>query len=314
MGSSLRMMRVIDSHTAGQPTRVIVDGGPDLGSGPLPERRDRLRGTFDRFRTAVVGEPRGSDTLVGAILTKALDPSCETGVIFFDNTGYLDMSGHAMIGLTVTMEYLGRFGTGAHRVETPAGVVTADIHPIGDISMQNVPSFRHAKDVRVEVDGTTFTGDIAYGGSWCFLVNEHREEISAGNVEQLTNVARTIRAALRNQRVAGAKGEEITDVAFFGPPQRRDANSKNFVLRSGSSYRRCPGGNATSAKLACLYADGSLAEGQMWRQESIVGTIFDGSVKVVDGAVLPIIRSTAHVTAESMLIVDERDPFCWGLT
>jgi 4-hydroxyproline epimerase len=307
------MMRVIDSHTAGQPTRVIVEGGPDLGSGSLAERRDRLRTQFDRFRSAVVGEPRGSDALVGALLTKPSHESCAAGVIFFDNSGYLEMSGHGMIGLAVTLEYLGRIGTGASRIETPVGIVTVDIHPIGDISIQNVPSFRHAKDVEVTVDGSKFIGDVAWGGSWCFLVNDHREELTIGNVERLMDVARSIRRALARDKVTGLKGEEITDVALFGPSQRRDANSRNFVLRSGKSYQRSPSGTATSAKLACLFADGILAEGQMWRQESIIGTIFDGSVKVVDGAVLPIIRSTAHVTAESMLIVDERDPFCWGL-
>ncbi len=313
MGSSLRMMRVIDSHTAGQPTRLIVDGGPDLGGGSLAERRDRLRANFDRFRTAVVGEPRGSDTLMGAILSKPVDPSCETGVIFFDNAGYPDLSGHGVIGLTVTMEYLGRFGTGVHGIETPAGIVTVDIHPIGDISMQNVPSFRHAKDVRVNVDGAAFTGDVAWSGSWYFLANDTREEIRSGNVPRLMEVARAIRRELAGAKVTGPKGEEITDIALFGPAQRRDVNSRNFVMRAGSSYRRCPSGTATSAKLACLYADGTLAEGQLWRQEGIAGTIFDGSVKIDGGAILPIIRSTAHVTAESMLIVDERDPFCWGL-
>ena len=314
MGSSLRMVRVIDSHTAGQPTRVIVEGGPDLGSSSLVERRDRLRSQFDRFRSAVVGEPRGSDMLVGAILAKPSDPSCSEGVIFFDNVGYLDMSGHGMIGLAVTLEYLGRMSAGARRIETPAGAVTVDIHPIGDISIQNVPSFRHAKDVTVSVNGSTYVGDVAWSGSWCFVVNGHPEELSVGRVERLTEVARSIRCELKQSKITGPRGEEITDIALFGPPQRRDANSKNFVLRSGKTYRRSPGGTATSAKLACLYADGALAEGQMWRQESIIGTIFDGSVSVVDGAILPIIRSTAHITAESVLIVDERDPFCWGIS
>lgn len=314
MGSSLRMMRVVDSHTAGQPTRVIVEGGPDLGSSSLAERRERFRTQFDRFRSAVVGEPRGSDAFVGAILCNPSDPTCEAGVIFFDNAGYLDMSGHGMIGLAVTLEYLGRFGTGVHRVETPAGVVTVEIHPTGDISVQNVASYRHAKDVRVSVNGTTYTGDVAFGGSWCFLVNGHGEDISSANVDRLTEVAKSIRKALADQKITGARGEEITDIALFGRPQRRDANSKNFVLRSGRSYRRSPGGTALSGKLACLYADGALAEGQTWRQESIVGTIFDGSVNVVDSAIRPTIRSTAHVTAESMLIVDERDPYCWGLS
>ena len=314
MGSSLRMMRVVDSHTAGQPTRVIVEGGPDLGSQSLADQRERLRTQFDRFRSAVVGEPRGSDALVGAILCKPADPSCETGVIFFDNAGYLDVSGHGMIGLAVTLEYLGRFNTGVHRVETPAGIVTVEIHPIGDISIQNVPSYRDKKDIHLNVNGSTVSGDVAWGGSWCFLVNDHHEEINAANVDRLTDAARSIRRALAEERITGRNGEEITDIAFFGPPQRRDANSKNFVLRSGRSYRRSPGGTVLSAKLACLYADGAIAEGQTWRQESITGTIFDGTVNVVDSAVLPTIRSTAHVTAESMLIVDERDPYCWGLS
>ncbi|HSP32935.1 MAG TPA: proline racemase family protein [Thermoanaerobaculia bacterium] len=308
------MMRVVDSHTAGQPTRVIVEGAPDLGTSSVAEQRERLRTQFDRFRSAVVGEPRGSDVLVGAMLCKSTDPSCETGVIFFDNSGYLDISVHGVIGLVVTLEYLGRFGTGAHKVETPAGIVTVEIHPIGDISVQNVASFRHKKDVRLSVNGLTFAGDVAWGGSWCFLVNDHREEISSANVERLTALARAIRSALAEQKITGPNGEEIADVAFFGPPQRRDANSKNFVLRSGRSYRRAPGGTALSAKLACLHADGAIAEGQTWRQESIVGTVFDGSVSIVDNAVRPTIRSTAHVTAESMLIVDERDPYCWGLS
>ena len=308
------MMRVIDSHTAGQPTRVIVDGGPDLGSGTLVERRDRLRTQFDRFRSAAVGEPRGSDMLVGAMLTKPSDPSCEDGVIFFDDVGYLDMSGHGMIGVAVTLEYLGRISAGrSHKIETTAGVITVDIHPIGDISIQNVPSFRHAKDVTVNVNGTKYAGDLAWGGSWCYLVNDPGEEINPTRVERLKVVARSIRAALWKEKITGPGGEEITDIALFGPPQRRDANSKDFVMRSDKSFRRAPGGTAMSAKMACLYTDGQLAEGQMWRQESIIGTTFDGSVTVVDGKIRPIIRSPAHVTAESMLIVDERDPFCWGL-
>lgn len=307
-------MRVVDSHTAGQPTRILVEGGPDLGSSSIAERRDRFRNQYDRFRSAIVGEPRGSDALVGAILCKSADPSCEAGVFFFDGAGYHDVLGHGMIGLAVTLEYLGRLGAGAHRVETPAGVATIEIHPIGDISVQNVPSFRHAKDVRVEADGSAFAGDIAWGGSWCYLVNDHHEDLNASNVERLADVARSIRRALARNRITGPKGEEITDIALFGAPQRRDANSKNFVLRPGGSYQRSPGGNALSAKLACLHADGALTENQTWRQESIVGTIFDGSVKLVDGAVIPVIRSTAHVTAESMLIVDERDPYCWGLS
>ena len=315
MGSSLRMMRVIDSHTAGQPTRVIVEGGPDPGSGSLAERRERLRKNFDRFRSGVVGEPRGSDALVGALLLKPSDPSCEAGVIFFDNVGYLDMCGHGLIGLVATLEYLGQIKSGAHRIETPVGVVTAELHPTGEISIQNVPSFRHRKQVTLDLNGWgAVTGDVAWGGSWFFIVDGHTEDLSSEHIDHLTDVAQTIRRTLARDGVTGPGGEAIDNVALFGPPRRRDANSRNFVLRSGKAYGRSPCGTGTSAKLACLFEDGKLAEGQTWRQESIVGTVFDGSVNIVDGAIRPTIRGTAYVTAESMLIVDERDPFCWGLS
>src|SRR5947207_3846913 len=190
MVSSLRMMRVIDSHTAGQPTRLIVEGGPDPGGGSLAERRERLRKNFDRFRSGVVGEPRGSDALVGALLVKPSDSSCEAGVIFFDNVGYLDMCGHGMIGVVATLEYLGQIKSGAHRIETPVGVVTAELHPTGDISIQNVPSFRHRKRVTVDLNGSgAVTGDVAWGGSWFFIVDEIREELSVERVDHLTEVA-----------------------------------------------------------------------------------------------------------------------------
>ena len=315
MGTSLRMMRVIDSHTAGQPTRVVVEGGPDLGSGTLAERRERLRRHSDRFRSGVVGEPRGSDAMVGALLCTPSDPNCETGVIFFDNVSYLGMCGHGMIGLVATLDYLGQIKSGAHRIETPVGVVTAELHPSGDISIQNVPSFRHLKNVTLDLNGSgSVTGDVAWGGSWFFLVNKHSESLNANRVDELTAISRKIRRTLAREGITGAAGEEIDNVALFGPPRRRDANSRNFVLRSGRSYGRSPCGTSTSAKLACLFEDGELAEGQTWRQESIMGTVFDGSVNVVGGAILPTIRGTAYITAESMLIVDERDPFCWGIS
>ncbi len=314
MGTSLRMMRAIDSHTAGQATRVIVEGGPDPGSGSFAERRERLRKNFDRFRSAVVGEPRGSEAMVGALLCKPSEPSCTAGVIFFDKVSYLGMCGHGIIGLVATLEYLGHIkSSGVHRIETPVGVVTAEIHPTAEISLQNVASFRHQKNVVVNLNGSTFRGDIAWGGHWFFLVNEHPEELSYRRVEQLTEVTRSIRQTLAREGLRGANGEEIDSVALFGPPHRRDADSRNFVLRSGKSYGRSPCGTGTSAKLACLFEDGLLSEGQRWRQESIVGTFFDGSVNVVNGAILPTIRSTAYITAESMLIVDERDPLCWGI-
>lgn len=316
MSTSLRMVRVIDCHTAGQPTRIVVEGGPDLGTGTIAERRDRFRYTFDRFRRAVVDEPRGYESLVGALLCPPSDPSNTAAVIFFDNAGYLPMCGHGIIGLTATLEYLGQIKpSGTHRIETPAGVVTAEVHTGGDISLQNIASFRHKKNITVNLNGEgAITGDVAWGGRWFFLVDDPRQDLNLARAEKLTSVGREIIDALDRDRVRGRDGETITNVAFFGPPHRRDANSRNFILRSGRTYDRSPCGTGTSAKLACLYEDGKLAEGQNWRQESIVGTVFDGSVSVIDGAVRPTIRGNAYITAESMLIVDERDPLCWGLT
>jgi 4-hydroxyproline epimerase len=315
MGSSLRMMRVVDSHTAGQPTRVVVDGGPQLGDGPLKERLERLRTSHDRFRSIVAGEPRGSDALVGALLCTPSDPSCTTGVIFFDSSGYLGMCGHGTISVIATLEYLGLIKSrGSHRIETPVGTVTAELHASGDVSIQNVASFRHKGNVAINVDGSAkFTGDVAWGGNWFFLVNDHSEDLKFGRVERLTEVTRSIREALMRDGITGANGEQIDSVALFGPPLRRDARSRNFILRSGKAYGRSPCGTGMSAKLACLFEDGMLAEGENWRQESIVGTVFDGSVDVVDGAIRPRVRGSAYVTAEATLIIDERDPLSWGI-
>lgn len=306
-------MRVIDAHTAGQPTRVIVDGFPDLGSSSVADQRTRMKAEFDRFRSAVVGEPRGAEGLAGALLCKAADPACVAGAIFFESGGYLDISVHGMIGVVTALEYLGRLQTGKHCIETPIGVVDVELHPAGDFSVANVPSFRHLKDISLTVGGQTYTGDVAWGGRWSFIVNKHHEELTPQRVERLTEVSRSIRTALGRERVTGPNGEAVDDVALFGPPWRGDAQSRNFVLHAGKWYRRSPGGTALSGKLACLHADGRLAEGQTWRQESIAGTIFDGSVRVVDGKVRPTIRSTGHITADSMLIIDQRDPLTWGL-
>jgi 4-hydroxyproline epimerase len=314
MAGSLRMMRVVDSHTAGEPTRVIVEGGPELGAGPVAERRERFRRDLDRFRSVIVSEPRGSDTLVGALLGNPVDPDCAASVIFFNNAGYLDVSGHGMIGLVATLDYLGRLRTGQHKIETPVGIVSTELHTSGDISVQGVPSYRHKKAVSVDVDGFgTFVGDIAWGGDWFFLVSEHHEELELSRSERLTDVTRAIRQALWRNGITGADNHEIDHIALFGPPHRRDAHSRNFVLGPRKSFDRSPSATGTSAKLACLFADGKLTEAQTWRQESIVGAVFDGTVKAAEGGVQPTICGTAYITAESMLIVDERDPFCWGI-
>jgi len=309
-----RTIRVIDSHTEGEPTRVVIDGGPDLVGGSLAERRERFRRDFDRYRSAIVNEPRGSDPVVGALLCPPVDPSCAAGVIFFNNVGYLGMCGHGTIGVVATLAYLGRIAPGTHRIETPVGIVTAELHNEGDVSVGNVPSYRHRKNVVVDAGRFgTFTGDVAWGGNWFFLVNDSREALDLANAERLTDVTWAIRQALTRDGVTGADGAEIDHVELFGAPQRDDAQSRNFVLCPGKAYDRSPCGTGTSAKLACLFEDGKLAEGDTWRQESIVGSLFEGSVRVIDGAIRPTIRGRAFVNAEATLILDESDPFCWGI-
>jgi len=310
----VRQIRVVDSHTGGEPTRVVVEGGPDLGNGSMTERRERFRHEFDRFRSAVVNEPRGSDPVVGALLCESTDPSCAAGVIFFNNVGYLGMCGHGTIGLVATLAWMGKLGAGTHRIETPVGVVTTELHDSGDVSVSNVPSFRFRRGVQVDVEGLgRVSGDIAWGGNWFYLVNDHGEDLVASNVERLTEVTWAIRQALAANRITGKDGAEIDHIEIFGPPVRPDADSRNFVLCPGKAYDRSPCGTGTSAKLACLVADGKLEPGQVWRQESIVGSVFEGWVSVDCDEIHPTIRGRAYVNAEATLILDEDDPFRWGI-
>jgi 4-hydroxyproline epimerase len=311
--SKHREIHVIDSHTGGEPTRVVVGGGPELPAMlPLRDRLALLRERHDTFRSAVVNEPRGSDPVVGALLCPSTEPSCAAGVIFFNNVGYLGMCGHGTIGLLATLAYLGRIKPGTHRIDTPVGIVNAHLHDSGAVTVRNVPSYRHAAKVSVEVEAVGYvTGDVAWGGNWFFLVDKHAEELALQNVDRLTEVTWRIRQALQHQGITGKDGQEIDHIELFGPSSVAD--SRNFVLCPGKAYDRSPCGTGTSAKLACLHADGKLRPGQVWRQESIIGSIFEGAVEVVDGLVYPSITGTAYVNAEAKLILDERDPFCMGI-
>ncbi len=309
-----RTVRVIDSHTAGEPTRVVVFGGPDLGGGTTADQLAVFRSRFDSFRAAVVSEPRGSDVLVGALLTAPADPSCAAGVVFFNNVGYLGMCGHGTIGLVATLAHLGRVGPGEHRLETPVGVVTVWLDEDGAVSVRNVPAYRLAKDVPVAVPGLgTVTGDVAWGGNWFYLIGEHGQELTLANAPALTEYAWRVRRALAAAGVTGRGGQEIDHVELFGPADLPGAHGKNFVLCPGGAYDRSPCGTGTSAKLACLYADGRLAPGDVWRQEGILGSFFDGSVSVGGDEIIPTITGRAFITADATLLFDPQDPFREGI-
>jgi 4-hydroxyproline epimerase len=307
-------IEVIDSHTGGEPTRVVISGGPDLGGGSLAERREFFQNEHDDFRRSVVNEPRGSGVLVGALLVPPLDPAAATGVIFFNNVGYLGMCGHGTIGLVVTLAHLGRIEPGDHRIETPVGTVTGRLLDSGEARIENVPSYRHAGDVEVTLEsGERVRGDVAWGGNWFFLVDDPGQELSLANIDRLSARAGQIRRALQRAGITGAGGAEVDHIELFGPPLRAGNSGRNFVLCPGGEYDRSPCGTGTSAKVACLYADGKLAAGDIWRQESTVGSVFAASVAIRDGQIIPTIQGSAHVTAETRLVLDPADPFVAGL-
>ncbi|MDT8991275.1 proline racemase family protein [Curvibacter sp. APW13] len=338
----MQSIHVIDSHTGGEPTRVVTGGFPDLGSGSMRERLERLRAHHDDWRAASMLEPRGNDVLVGALLCTPVNPAAAAGVIFFNNTGYLGMCGHGTIGLVATLAYMGRIGAGEHLIETPVGDVRATLHDDRTVSVRNVPAYRHARAVPLRLDdGSTITGDIAWGGNWFFLVAEHGQRVAPDNIAALTHYTTRIRQALAAQGITGANGAEIDHIELFaedesgfaaGPPQGERAplggsaadaaasvgarcHSRNFVLCPGMAYDRSPCGTGTSAKLACLAADATLAPGAVWRQASVIGSVFEGSYTLADtpGHIIPTIRGQAWISAEATLLLDPTDPYRWGI-
>ncbi|QBR03801.1 4-hydroxyproline epimerase [Paraburkholderia pallida] len=314
----MKTLTVIDSHTGGEPTRLVTEGGPELGRGPLSERLEIFRRDFDRVRAGIVNEPRGSDVMVGALLCEPHDPGCSAGVIFFNNVGFLGMCGHGTIGLIVSLAHLGRIAPGVHRIETPVGEVEAELHADRSVTVRNVPAYRYRQGVPLDVPGLgRIHGDIAWGGNWFFLVSDHGQQLEFANVESLTETSWAIRQALEANGITGEGGALIDHIELFAHSDQAGIDSRNFVLCPGKAYDRSPCGTGTSAKVACLAADGLLAPGAKWRQESIVGSVFEARYEtgadLAPGCVRPSIRGTAHVSAESKLIFSDDDPFAWGI-
>lgn len=291
---------------------MVLEGGPDLGGGSVAERLALLRGRFDWFRCAVINEPRGSDVVVGALLCAPTQADCTAGVLFFNNVGYLGMCGHGTIGLVATLAHLGRIGPGAHRIETPVGVVGAHLHTDGRVTVENVVSWRFAAGVAVEVEGLgRVVGDVAWGGNWFFLTDV--ADLSPTRLPELTDLARRIRRALDRKGVTGAGGAPIDHIELCAGGGAGGADGRNFVLCPGGAYDRSPCGTGTSAKLACLAAEGRLAPGEVWVQESIIGSRFEASYAREGARVRPSITGSAFVTLEGDLCFDDRDPFRRGI-
>jgi len=308
-------MTVIDSHTEGEPTRVVVEGWPPLAGATMAERREEMRGRQDSLRRAVVREPRGHEAMVGALLTPPVSAGAEAGVIFFNNVGYLGMCGHGLIGVVRTLAFMGRLQPGLVRIDTPAGTVEAQLEPEGAVTIRNVPAYSHLQDVAVIVPGVVrVVGDVAYGGNWFYLTYLEDEPIEMKNVPRLLAVTLSIQRALRGAGVTGKEGAEIDHVEVFGAPSRPDADSRNFVLCPGGEYDRSPCGTGTSAKLATLHARGALDVGQRWRQESVTGGLFEGWLTREGDNLVPCIRGTAFVTGHTTLYFDPRDALREGFS
>ncbi|MCH1782618.1 proline racemase family protein [Psychrobacter glaciei] len=338
MSSTLFNFKIIDSHTGGEPTRMVYDGFPELVGETMQDKLQYFKQNFDHLRQSIILEPRGNDVLVGALLFPATNPKATASVIFFNNAGYLGMCGHGTIGVIVSLAYQRKISAGVHWLETPVGLVKATLHDDGSCSVQNVPSYRYKKQVDVHVPELgRIRGDIAWGGNWFFLVSEHGQDIQANNVEKLTQVTMQIKQALIAANITGENGGEIDHIELFADSDDDQVDSKNFVLCPGSAYDRSPCGTGTSAKLACLAADNRLAPEQLWQQQGIVGSVFTGSyehatelntelntdliTKLNNAAgtaypaqtIIPTIRGHAYVCAETTLIVQEDDPFKWGI-
>ncbi|WP_213989386.1 4-hydroxyproline epimerase [Sodalis sp. dw_96] len=313
LSSRYTAIRAIDSHTAGEPTRLIVEGFPDLGQGSMAERKIRLGEQFDRWRKAAILEPRGNDVLVGALLCTPCSPQAAAGVIFFNNSGYLGMCGHGTIGLVASLAYLGRISMGEHVIETPVGDVRATLHEDGSVTVENVPARRAGRQVALEVPGYgRVCGDIAWGGNWFFLISGHGLAVNADNIEALTAYGWAVRQALEQQKITGDDGGIIDHIELFANDDHAD--SRSFVLCPGKAYDRSPCGTGTSAKLACLAADGKLQPGEPWRQASVIGSEFTASYRRYDEhQIIPSIRGSAYVCGDNTLLLDNQDPFIWGI-
>ena len=310
---STATIHVVDSHTEGEPTRVVLDGWPMPEGATMAERRDDMRRRFDHLRRGVVLEPRGHDAIVGALLTPPVEAGSAAGVVFFNDVGYLGMCGHGTIGVVRTLEYLGRLAPGDVRLDTPVGTVAAHLDADGSVTVTNVPAYRWQAGVEVQVEGVgAIRGDVAWGGNWFFLVEHAVPALRADNIPELTRLTMAIRDALRAQGVRGADGADVDHIELFGPASRPDANSRNFVLCPGAAYDRSPCGTGTSAKLAVLHARGELAPREPWTQESITGSTFTGWLEEQDGQLVPHIRGRAYITGRTALHFDPGDPFRYG--
>lgn len=311
-------LRVVDSHTIGEPTRLVIDDSfverLELGGGTVADRRGVFRERYDHVRRALVGDPRGAEAMVGVIMLPPSEPGCRAGAIYFNRVGYLDMCGHATIGLAVTLGRLGRIAPGPWRLETPAGIVGVSWHGGHEATFECVPPRRIRRGLTVAcAAGGRVTGDVATSGLWFFLCRDHGLPLVPEAIPRLLERAWSIRRALEAAGIAGDRGEPIDHIVLLGPPQDPGNQGRAFVLCPDGAFDRSPCGTATSSLIGCLHEDGLLAAGERWRQESILGGVYEASYRLDGGVCRPAVRGGAWITAESELHFDPADPYRSGL-
>jgi 4-hydroxyproline epimerase len=312
---NVRELEVIDSHTEGEPTRVVIGGWPMPAGDTMAARRDFMRSEQDMLRRGTVTEPRGHDAIVGALLTPPVNEGSAVGVVFFNDVGYLGMCGHGLIGVVRTLEHLGRATAGTMNIDTPVGRVSAELGSNGSVTIENVPARVHATGVEIDVRGYgRIRGDVAWGGNWFFLVDHSPVAVEYASLRQLLELTFAIREALAEAAITGEGSAPIDHVELHGPAARADVDARNFVLCPGAAWDRSPCGTGTSAKMASLHARGGLAVGKEWRQESITGGLFSGRLSERDGELIPHITGRAFITARGTLCFDEGDPFRFGFS
>ncbi|MEC8553437.1 MAG: proline racemase family protein [Planctomycetota bacterium] len=323
MKPPFEIIQVIDTHTGGEPTRVVIDSPIELSGETLADQRSDFAARYDDYRRAIVCEPRGSDVMVGALLTQPVNPESVAGVIFFNNVGYLGMCGHGTIGLAIALEYQGKITKGKYQLDTPVGTVGFEMLNNNKVAIENVPSYRLHRQIAVTLGGARVVhGDVAWGGNWFFLCDDHGLDIEPGNLEALASLSAEIRKALPEQGITGSNSAEIDHIELMGPPSSQDkADARNYVMCPGAAYDRSPCGTGTSAKIACMAADGQLQPTQIHRQESVVGSVFETTYRTDESAsspegeiqILPRIVGEAFVTADAKLTLDFEDPFGKGI-
>ncbi len=285
--------------------------GESLGlrGNSIAEIRADFAARFDDLRSAFVCEPRGSDILVGALLVPGFEE--QWGVVFFNNVGMLNMCGHGTIGVAETLLHMGEWEIGEHVLETSVGKVGVTINADRSVEFANVPSYVSVRGVELTLSDRKVTGDVAWGGNWFYLCDDHGMEIGLGNLDKLTQLGEEIRRKLLAEGIRGSNGGEIDHVELV---VKQEIGAKNFVLCPGLAYDRSPCGTGTSAKLACLYEAGKIQPGEIWRQESVTGSVFEGWVEIINGQCVPHVRGRAFITAETELILDAEDPLRFGFT